>query len=68
MTKKRFKKLLRAAMVQCYALNKANGGAIGTPKALEDSFRKFKLAEGETYAETWAVLNNALRGVVPACR
>lgn len=68
MTRKRFIKLLRAAMVECYAINEANGGAPTTAKALEQSFRDFKLAEGKSYAETWAALNNALRGIVSACR
>lgn len=70
MTRKRFVKLMRAALVECYAINEANGGNLSgiTAKKLEDSFRNYKLPEGQTYADVWGAVNAALRGIVSACR
>ena len=68
MTRKRFLKLMRAAMIECYAINERNGGSPTTAKRLEDSFRKFKLPDGKSYAEVWEVVNNNLRGLVSVCR
>ena len=68
MARKRFTKLMRATMVECYALNEKNGGNSVTAKALEDSFRSYKLPEGKSYAEAWEAVSKCLKGIVSTCK
>lgn len=68
MTRKRFTKLMRAAMIECYHINKANGYAPLSGGKVNANVRDYKLAEGKTYAEVWDAVNNALKGIVSVCR
>lgn len=64
MTRKRYIKMIRAAITQCYLINKANGLDVSGKM----NFRDSRPDPGMSYAEAWEVINNALRGIVPACR
>lgn len=68
MTRKRFIKLMRAAMLECYHINKANGYVPLSGGKINAQVRDFKLPEGKTYAELWNVMNSALKGIVSVCR
>lgn len=59
---------MRATLVECYAINETNGGNSVTAKALEDSFRSYKLPEGKSYAEVWAAVCKCLNGIVSTCK
>lgn len=68
MTRKRFTKLMRAAMIECYHINKANGYAPTSGGKINAAVRDYKIPEGKTYAELWDVTNSTLKGIVSVCR
>ena len=68
MTRKRYMKLMRATMIECYRINEANGGNPYSAKQVEDNLRNLKIAPGKSYAECWESINACLKGIVSTCK